>query len=147
MDPSHFQQACTGGFILNGKNEVLLVKRADDDDDFPGFWELPGGGMDYGEDPQASLKREIQEECGIDAEVLYPLVVNTYTMPIGDTETQRLEITFLCKRKNPQQEVKLSHEHSAYQWVARDNLKDFELSDYMRQVIADALNNPICQNI
>ncbi|MEO6077613.1 MAG: NUDIX hydrolase, partial [Candidatus Andersenbacteria bacterium] len=30
-----------------------------------GRWDLPGGGLDWGEDPQAGVAREIQEEMGI----------------------------------------------------------------------------------
>lgn len=147
MDPIHFQQGCAGALIFNDKEEVLLVKRADNDDFFPGFWELPGGGIDYGESPQKSLKREIQEECGLTIDVSYPLGIHTYIMPVNDKESQRIEITFLCLLQDPHQQVVLSHEYSAYQWVHIKNIPRFELSDYMKQVITDALNNPIVQKL
>ena len=31
-----------------------------------GQWELPGGGLDFGEDIHAGLKREIEEETGLE---------------------------------------------------------------------------------
>ncbi|MEI6835424.1 MAG: NUDIX domain-containing protein [Candidatus Falkowbacteria bacterium] len=32
-----------------------------------GLWEMPGGGLDYGETPQDCLAREIKEEMGSEA--------------------------------------------------------------------------------
>ena len=31
----------------------------------PGAWTLPGGGIDHGEDPRASVVREVREETGL----------------------------------------------------------------------------------
>lgn len=43
--------------VQNGK--VLLVKESDE---ISGKWEMPGGGLDFGEDIKACLIREIEEE-------------------------------------------------------------------------------------
>ena len=64
------QRLCSNGIILNSTNEFLLVKRSLEDSAFPGEWELPGGGIDYGETMNESLKREMKEEVGLVIEVL-----------------------------------------------------------------------------
>ncbi len=46
-------------FVLNEKNEVLLIQRADN-----GFWALPGGCHDLGETPRECAIRECREESG-----------------------------------------------------------------------------------
>ena len=105
------QQPCVSAIVINDKKEILFTKRSMDDDFLPGFWDIPGGGIEYGETAQEGLKRELKEECGIDIEVIKPVGVNSYIMH----EIQRIEITFLSKAKNT--DVKLDHEHSEFKWL------------------------------
>ncbi|MDN3289206.1 NUDIX domain-containing protein [Streptomyces thermocarboxydus] len=46
----------------------LLLARARDDDGNP-EWVLPGGGMEHGEDPYGTVRRELEEETGYLVEV------------------------------------------------------------------------------
>lgn len=57
--PNCFYRVIIKGLILDDKNKFLLCKEHD------GRWDLPGGGLDFGEDPIACLRREIQEEMGL----------------------------------------------------------------------------------
>ncbi len=51
-------------FVTNEKNEVLLIKRADN-----GYWALPGGCQDLGETPKECSARECLEESGYSIEI------------------------------------------------------------------------------
>ncbi|HXS14987.1 MAG TPA: NUDIX hydrolase [Candidatus Saccharimonadales bacterium] len=130
-----FQQACVSGFILNNKGEVLMVKRADNDDFLPGLWEMPGGGTDFGEHPIQALKREIKEEVGVDVEVGKVCFVDDYFMEKDDEKIHRVELFYKCKLKNNDTEVRLSHEHSAYKWLSEENLKSLEMTAYMTKAV------------
>ncbi|MDP2090645.1 MAG: NUDIX hydrolase [Candidatus Gracilibacteria bacterium] len=46
--------------IYNDKGEFLLCKESS------GLWDLPGGGLDHGENPRDCLKREVLEEMGLE---------------------------------------------------------------------------------
>ncbi|HSX05690.1 MAG TPA: NUDIX hydrolase [Candidatus Saccharimonadales bacterium] len=48
--------------IRDKDGRVLLLREAD------GRWELPGGGLEHGEDPKAALAREVAEETGLTVE-------------------------------------------------------------------------------
>lgn len=55
--------------LVDGKAEVLLQKRSDDKDSFPGCYDVSSAGhLDPGEDFLAGAMRELEEELGISAE-------------------------------------------------------------------------------
>ncbi len=57
----------TAALIRRG-DRLLLVRRAAGGD-LGECWELPGGKVDPGEHPAQALKRELEEELGVDAAV------------------------------------------------------------------------------
>jgi len=61
----HFR-AGVGAVIGDGRGRVLAFERAD----VPGAWQLPQGGLDDGEEPEAGLLREVHEETGLAAKHL-----------------------------------------------------------------------------
>ena len=64
MEQFYFAQKA---FIVDG-DRLLLVQKSADDPHNPGKWEVPGGRMQFGEDVDNHLKREVREEVGIDIE-------------------------------------------------------------------------------
>ena len=54
--PNSFYRVSLKAVIKNNKGQVLVVKEKGSD------WTLPGGGIDFGEDVVAGLKRELYEE-------------------------------------------------------------------------------------
>mgnify|MGYP001578741647 FL=1 len=43
--------------IFNDKNEVLITRRASVNDVLPEYWDIPGGTLEDGEDPQIGAVR------------------------------------------------------------------------------------------
>lgn len=54
--------------IYNDVGRILVVKEIDRT-----YWDLPGGGIDFGETIESSLKRELYEEVGYRGEIRYQL--------------------------------------------------------------------------
>ncbi len=54
--------------VVNRKTgQILLGKRKDDSEAYPGYWCLPGGYLEAGEERLiATASRELNEECNID---------------------------------------------------------------------------------
>ncbi|MGW1872222.1 NUDIX hydrolase [Streptomyces sp. NPDC001975] len=55
----------------------ILLARSPDDDGTP-EWVLPGGGMEHGEDPYDTVRRELMEETGYRIEVTGLLGIDSY---------------------------------------------------------------------
>mgnify|MGYP000846557018 FL=1 len=54
--------------IYNDAGQILVVKEIDRT-----YWDLPGGGMDFVETIESSLKRELYEEVGYKGGLRYQL--------------------------------------------------------------------------
>ncbi|RGC70727.1 hypothetical protein C5N14_02530 [Micromonospora sp. MW-13] len=71
------------GVCRDRDGRVLLV-RGSDRADFPGMWQLPGGGLEHGEHPEAGVVREFAEETGLAAEVTGLLAAVADVTPLPD---------------------------------------------------------------
>lgn len=57
--PNNFYRVSIKALILNKARTKFAAVLEDN-----GYWELPGGGLDWGESPETCLRREILEEMG-----------------------------------------------------------------------------------
>lgn len=106
-----------GGLILNKKGEILLTKRIEPL--FPqwnGKWGIPGGQVEFGENPTEALHRELKEELGIEVKILLatPLIASK-TLDMQKWNYHGVFLCFPCsiikgKPKNT------SAEHSDSKW-------------------------------
>jgi putative (di)nucleoside polyphosphate hydrolase len=68
MDPTSLPyRPCVGIMVLNREGRVWIGRRADrpGKDMIGGWWQMPQGGIDEGEDPAAAALRELAEETGM----------------------------------------------------------------------------------
>ncbi len=58
--PDCFYRVSVKALVIDDHGRFLLQKEG------RGVWDLPGGGLDFGEEPRVALKREVQEEVGLE---------------------------------------------------------------------------------
>ncbi|MCE5235247.1 MAG: NUDIX domain-containing protein [Clostridiaceae bacterium] len=108
--------AVKGLVVHEGK--ALLLKRSDYDPFGAGQYEFPGGRLEFGEDLEAALKREIMEEAGL------PVTVERLLYADGFLKHERRHVvvlTWLCKAQSDK--VTLSNEHTAFVWADKARMK------------------------
>jgi 8-oxo-dGTP pyrophosphatase MutT (NUDIX family) len=134
------QHLSTGGLVVSGDRSILLLQRSATDDFLPGYWDIPGGGVEHLEDIAHAVAREIREECGFEVVVNVP-VVNSYGVNLKNRLVRRFQITLLCHPANHSFEETLSREHDSYKWDPLDSIQIVDLSPYMSGLLTDAVNH------
>jgi len=98
-------------------NEYLFLKRHIDDKYDPGCWDLPGGGINFNEQPLEAVIREVKEEVGI--HIKPGKVLNVFGIP----SEGGWSIEIYIEGKYLRGKIKLSSEHSNFIWVKKDEIK------------------------
>jgi len=126
---------CSTAIIHKG-GKYLIVKRSPNKKVFPGKWTVPGGGLevtDYINTQKTtadawyyaienSLKREIQEEVGLEVNKLKYLLDLVFIRP---DNIPVATLSFYCDWKSG--EVRLNEENIDYKYVTLGEAKNYDL--------------------
>lgn len=108
--------------VIDGHEKVFLPRRAITKKFLPGVRELPGGHIDFGENPVDGLKREIKEEFDMEIAVGDPFFVFTYTNEVKGSHS--IEVVYFAQFTNGTENIKLNPEdHSEFGWFAENELE------------------------
>ncbi len=116
------------GILVNSRGEFLILRLPLNKEFTKELWMLPGGRLDYGDQAEEGLKREIMEETGLKAKVISPVYVARW----GIENPQKYSTFFLCKALSDDN-VKISNEHTESKWIDfRDIEKISWLNDHQK---------------
>ena len=106
------------GLIVRA-DEILICQRTRHQSK-PLKWEFPGGKIETGEQPRDALRRELEEELGIDAKVGDEVERITHTYEDGGTVELRFYVVRSFEREL---ENRIFRD---VQWVPRNKLLDYD---------------------
>lgn len=95
--------------VVFHNDKVLVLKRKN------GLWEFPGGGVDWGEDPQKAALREAKEETGLDVKNVSFVTVTSATYEKDGNDKHSVYVVY--KGDADSEDVTLSEEHKEYRWL------------------------------
>ena len=113
--------------IIRQDEKTLLLRRANGRDSILGKYELPGGKVDYGEQPEDALARNLKEETDLTVQTAQLFDVLTY-VDHDDRDIQYVFILYLVSLR-PGDRVTLSQNYDHYIWKKVANLQQDELTE------------------
>lgn len=133
--------------ILDKNQNFLLLQRADSHPFLAGFYDLPGGTVEHGEDFGAAVVREISEETGLlltlnDLKVLYA----TTKLLHGRSYPT---LMYLANVGDDEPRVTISWEHKSYEWAPLERLGEVEpqLAETYREALDYIRLNSIIEDL
>ena len=140
-DQAIVQRIATKALIVNDKGQVLILREAStyEEGTNVGRYHLPGGRLNPGEAFQDGLKREVDEESGLQIEIGKPIYVGEWRPVIKGVQNQIIAIFFVCKPLTS--DVRLSEEHDDYKWVLPSDVKQYDIMSPEDKVFATYLES------
>jgi 8-oxo-dGTP diphosphatase len=109
-----------GVLILNNQNETLLLKRGKKSKNEVGFWNKPGGAVDYGEKIIDAMRREVKEEIGVDVKIFGYLLHSDHI--IKKDKQHWVGFNLLGRIKSGTPKIMETQKHEEMLWFNLDKL-------------------------
>lgn len=114
--------------IIRDNQKTLLLKRANGRQSILGKYELPGGKLGYGEQPEDALSRYLKDDCDLVVQSAQLYDVLTY-IDHDDRDIQYTFILYVVTLSANGSRVKVSSNYSQYQWKKISEVHQGELTE------------------
>lgn len=108
--------------IISPEEEILVLHRSEKSG-AGGKWSLPGGALEYDENPHEAMRREIDEETRLVVFELRPFHVKSY---LNRDKDFVVIIGYVCKATSKQ--VALNWEHDNFKWLPKEKALELDLT-------------------
>lgn len=117
--------------ILDNQQRILLIKKNSHQKISPGAWMIPGWTLEFWEDIEDMLCREVLEEVGL--RIISHKFITTQKMIIGDTHW--IGLYYLCTTKDLVYTNMEPEKHEKVDWIGMDKLPDMVDKELIKKVL------------
>lgn len=114
--------------IIREDQKTLLLRRASGRQSILGKYELPGGRLDYGEQPEDAMARYLKDDAGLVIQSAQLYDVLTY-IDHDDRDIQYTFILYLVSLSANGNKVKVSQKYDQYAWKKLGGVHQEELTE------------------
>lgn len=114
--------------IIRKDERTLLLRRSTGRPSILSKYELPGGRLDYGEQPEDSLQRYLKDEAGLTIQTAQLFDVLTY-IDHDDRDMQYVFILYLVSLGVGGSKIQLSQNYDHYIWKKMSDVQQNELTE------------------
>jgi mutator protein MutT len=114
--------------IIHKNERTLLLRRANGRETILRKYELPGGKLEYGEQPEDAMTRYLQEEAGLTIRTAQLFDVLSY-IDHDDRDMQYIFILYLVSLDRDDAKITLSQNYDHYLWEKLSNIHQDELTE------------------
>lgn len=137
MDKTQYFVAAVAAIIFKG-DKILAMKRSQKKSAGPGLWETLSGRIEWGEEPLTAVKREIQEECGLEVEVDPRPVEAYHAQRKGEPM-----VLIIYRARYLSGEVVISEEHDDFAWVTPRQFREMSCLQKLVDVVENIADMPL----
>jgi 8-oxo-dGTP pyrophosphatase MutT (NUDIX family) len=116
--------------VITDNGKILLVRKSDEDPNYPRRWELPGGRLKDGEDVNAHVMREVLEETGLTVRPGRLIHLWSWDMLWPGEPVRVIAVSRYCELQ-PGVPAGLRRERDDYLaeqcWFSKDDLRDLDI--------------------
>ena len=124
----HMKQRLSVRAIINEDGKALLLRRSNGRDTIMNKYELPGGKLAYGEQPEDALRRYLHDDAGLHIQSAQLFDAVTY-IDHDDRAIQYGVIVYLVTLSPQRHPMKLSGNYNKYKWHSMSGVQQSELTD------------------
>lgn len=114
--------------IIRDEDKVLLLKRSAGRETILGKFELPGGKLSYGEQPEDALRRILHDKAGLHIQTVQLYDAVTY-IDKDDRNIQFVVLAYMVALAPGHHGIKLSDRYSEYSWQSMKKTQQNEVTD------------------
>jgi len=122
--------------IVRNKNKTLLMRRAGGRPSILGKYELPGGKLEYGEQPEDALTRHLESDAGVTVKTAQLFDVLTY-IDRDDRDIQYVFILYLVSWSKGSK-VKPGERYDRYVWKSMSEIQQDTLTESAKLLLGIA---------